>query len=119
MCSLGRATLSHDPVDPLLRHTAELGGATIDLMGGTYILSAPLSFPTAAGGRSFGVRDGTLRAADHFPKNRFLIELNISSEQFAAGISFEDVVLDNVLLDGARRGDGLLSANCVRRSSSP
>ena len=51
-----------------------LGGATLDLEGGTYLISAPLAMPDFRG--NWRIRGGTLRASPSFPKNRFQLRLD-------------------------------------------
>ena len=51
----------------------DLGGATLDLSGGTYLISAPLVIPPGVGNAQI-VR-GTLRAASGFPSDRWLVEI--------------------------------------------
>ena len=60
------------------RHTmasniTDLGGATLDLSGGTYLISAPLVIPPGFGNAQI-VR-GTLRASAAFPSDRYLVEI--------------------------------------------
>jgi hypothetical protein len=57
----------------------DLGGATLDLAGGIFLLSSPIVFPPA-GARNFQVRGGTLRAARSFPISRFLLEMNYTEQ---------------------------------------
>jgi hypothetical protein len=59
----------------------DLGGATLDLGGGIFLLSGPVVFP-AGGARNFQVRGGTLRAARTFPVSRFLLELNYTETSY-------------------------------------
>lgn len=94
--SLGTAS------DPQL----DLGGATLDLAGGVYLISSPIVFPTP-GARNFQVRGGTLRAASTFPESRFLFELNYTEASYVENAVFQDIVFD-----GGRwlRGGGLCSA---------
>ena len=51
----------------------DLGGATLDLSGGTYLISAPILIPPGFGNAQI-VR-GTLRAAPSFPAERWLVEI--------------------------------------------
>ena len=60
------------------RHTmasniTDLGGATLDLSGGSYLLSRPIVVPPGVGNAQI-VR-GTLRAAPSFPPDRWLVEI--------------------------------------------
>jgi len=83
----------------------DLGGATIDLAGGVFLISSPIVFPTR-GARNFQVRGGTLRASSTFPNSRFLLELN-----YTEGSYVENAVFTDVVFDGGRglRGGGLCS----------
>lgn len=49
----------------------DLGGATLDLRGGEYLISEPLVVPPFVGNCHF--RDGTLRAAPSFPADKWLV----------------------------------------------
>jgi hypothetical protein len=51
----------------------DLGGATLDLSGGTYLISTPIVIPPGFGNAQI-VR-GTLRAAPSFPADRWLVEI--------------------------------------------
>ena len=52
----------------------DLGGATLDLGGGVFLISSPVVFP-AVGARNFQVRGGTLRAARSFPAAGYFLHL--------------------------------------------
>eukprot|EP00037_Helgoeca_nana_P018239 m.174645 g.174645 ORF g.174645 m.174645 type:complete len:662 (-) comp24362_c0_seq1:222-2207(-) len=60
------------------RHTmasniTDLGGATLDLSGGTYLISAPIVIPAMFG--NLQIVRGTLRASATFPAARWLVEI--------------------------------------------
>lgn len=60
------------------RHTTaanitDLGGATLDLSGGTYLISAPIVIPAFYA--NVQIVKGTLRASASFPAARFLVEI--------------------------------------------
>lgn len=60
------------------RHTmasniTDLGGATLDLSGGTYLISAPIVIPAMFG--NLQIVQGTLRASATFPAARWLVEI--------------------------------------------
>lgn len=55
----------------------DCGGATIDLQGGQYLLSKPLSFPQMYG--NFKMMSGTLRAMDSFPTDKYLVSVGAKS----------------------------------------
>ena len=51
----------------------DLGGAVLDLQGGTYLLSQPLAIPQYVG--NLRVIDGTLRASPAFPPAEFVLTI--------------------------------------------
>jgi hypothetical protein len=51
---------------------AGAGGASLDLGGGDYVVSAPISIPTYYG--NFRIVNGALRASATFPPGNHLIE---------------------------------------------
>ena len=59
--------------DPMADCIVNLGGATLDLGGGEFLISAPLVIPPHVG--NVRIRGGTLRASPTFPPDRFLIEV--------------------------------------------
>jgi hypothetical protein len=61
------------PHHTMASNITDLGGATLDLSGGTYLISAPLVIPPGYGNAQI-VR-GTLRAAPNFPSARWLVEI--------------------------------------------
>lgn len=93
---------------------ADLGGATIDLQGGDYLISAPLATPNYYG--NYRIVDGTLRASASFPPSSFLLELGGSdgvcpeaSEPMYAACA-ANVAVSNLLLDGGGVAAGGLHA---------
>jgi hypothetical protein len=88
-----------------------LGGATLDLEGGTYLISAPLAMPDFRG--NWRIRGGTLRASPSFPKNRFLIEVGSHSCQPKdnQNVCSEFVGMDNIFLDGGHTAAGCLKVS--------
>ena len=99
----------------------DLGGAVLQLSGGTYLLERPVSFPSMVG--NFKVVYGTLRAsASGFPKakagnSRFIIELGESDElckktnkQKSCN---ENVGFEDLTIDGNRVAYGGLSINAT------
>ena len=91
-------------------NVTNLGGAIIDLRGGTFRVNSPVVFP-ASGGGNLGVQDGTLRAGEGFPAGRFLIELNISATDWPHQ-TFVDLTFSNLVLDGDNLAGGLSCVNC-------
>lgn len=90
---------------------ADLGGATVDLGGGAYSLSAPLVIPPFYG--NCRVINGALRAGPGFPPGRYLIEVGAegacgphANAQASCNV---DVGLAGLALDG-----GLVAAGGAR-----
>ena len=71
--ALAHAINSRNASRSMARHILDLGGVTLSLQGGDYLLTRPLSIPTGIG--NLKVTGGTLRAASSFPHRRFLIEV--------------------------------------------
>lgn len=95
-------------IDPRFPDAPNLGGATIDLEGGQYLLSAPLVLPSV-GGSNWALQDGTLRAGGSFPPWRYLVEMNITAWP---NTTFQGVVLSNLVLDGAGVAGGVACVAC-------
>lgn len=66
------ALISFAGNNKLATNNADVGGAKIDLDGGTYLLNAPISFPRGYG--NFVISGGTLIASSTFPAGRCLLE---------------------------------------------
>jgi len=112
------ALLSTKAVAPhaMAAHIKDLGGATLDLGGGQYLLSAPVVIPPMYG--NLHVSDGTLRASPTFPDNRWLVEIGSATECFpklpngqpdTQGCCNEFVGIESVLFDA-----GFTAAGGVR-----
>lgn len=56
---------------------ADLGGATLDLTGGKFLISRPLHIPPMFG--NLHVRDGSLHASEAFPPHQHLINIGNAS----------------------------------------
>jgi hypothetical protein len=79
----------------------DLGGATLDLGGGDYLISSPIVIPENYG--NFHIQRGTIRASPTFPSARYLIEVGSTSCSNGQGscnenIGFEDLMLDSQLV---------------------
>jgi hypothetical protein len=97
----------------------DLGGATLDLLGGTYLVSEPLVFPSGFG--NFQVVSGTIRASAGFPGGRFLLEVGSDNpHNYKNGTSFcypgehqnicnEDINIQQLFLDASHVASGGLS----------
>jgi hypothetical protein len=55
----------------------DCAGATLDLAGGEYLISAPLAIPPGYG--DLHIMQGSLHASESFPRDRFLIEVGNST----------------------------------------
>ncbi|CAI0375786.1 unnamed protein product, partial [Linum tenue] len=97
--------------EELIPGIKDLGGAVIDLQGGAYKISKPISFPPSGGGGLL-VKDGSLRASRGFPADRFLVEL--LSPKSGNGIFYEDVRFKDVLFDSGFSGGGVLAVDTAR-----
>ncbi|XP_061360064.1 polygalacturonase QRT3-like [Gastrolobium bilobum] len=109
----------------------DLGGVVIDLQGGNYKISKPITFPSSGGGNVV-VKGGTLRASDTFPGDRHLVELWSSNskklettESLHAdslnsikaqnnGIYYEDITFRDILFDSSYRGGGIFIVDSAR-----
>ena len=94
----------------MARGIVDLGGVTLSLQGGEYLLSRPLHIPVGVG--NIKVAGGTLRAAPGlFPRHRFLIEVGgghdacvaVDPQQKSCN---ENVGVEDLMLDGARVANG-------------
>ncbi|CAI0375782.1 unnamed protein product [Linum tenue] len=114
-----------DPSQELMPGIKDLGGAVIDLQGGKYKIGKPISFPPVGGGDIL-IKEGSLRAAEGFPSDRFLVELlfpqseilinkteNVSLLQ-GTTIFYEDITFRDLLFDSGHSGGGLLVVDTAR-----
>ncbi|XP_028752002.1 polygalacturonase QRT3-like [Neltuma alba] len=116
----------------LVRGVRDLGGVVIDLEGGSYRIGKPISFPSSGGG-NLVVKSGSLRAAETFPSDRYLVELSSSNSSqldnlveslHVDGISgkkaqndvihYEDISFRDILFDSSYRGGGISIADSAR-----
>ncbi|KAF6176382.1 hypothetical protein GIB67_041229 [Kingdonia uniflora] len=99
----------------LLPGVNDLGGAVIDLQGGSYIVSQPIRFP-ASGGGNLVIKGGSLRASSTFPGDRHLIEVwsPSSSNKDGTEIYYEDITFRDLLLDSSLRGGGIYIVDSAR-----
>lgn len=110
---LSRNTSSHI----LSGKAVDLGGVTLDLQGGDYLISEPLTVPLYFG--NYRIIDGTLRASQSFPPDKYLLELGsdgtvcteASDPQYAA--CGADASVSNVLLDGSGVAMGGMRASYI------
>ena len=104
----------------------DLGGATVDLGGGDYLLSQPLLVPPFFGNVHFV--DGTLRAAPSFPPSSWLVQVgNLSCQPLlpngkpdGQGSCVEFVTFSNMLFDAAHvAAGGVNIANAMGATVGP
>ncbi|ESQ55359.1 hypothetical protein EUTSA_v10025078mg [Eutrema salsugineum] len=97
----------------LMEGINDLGGARIDLEGGSYLISRPLRFPSAGAGNLL-ISGGTLKASDDFPVDKYLIELNDESSKLQ--YIFEYITFRDLLIDCNYRGGAIAVINSLRTS---
>ncbi|KAJ1382332.1 Pectin lyase fold/virulence factor [Sesbania bispinosa] len=101
----------------LLKDIKDLGGAQIDLQGGSYLISRPLQLPVAGVGNLM-IHGGSIRASDNFPSNGHLIDLSNSGESKKGSTSqsynYEYITFKDLLLDSNYRGGGISVINSLR-----
>nr|XP_043634380.1 polygalacturonase QRT3 [Erigeron canadensis] len=112
----------------LLAGVNDLGGATVDLQGGSFKISKPIAIPPNSG--NLVIQGGTLRASDTFPTDGYLIELHSPSspkttthesyDPFSETkvrnepIYYEDITFRDILFDSSNIGGGLLVIDSAR-----
>eukprot|EP00927_Polykrikos_kofoidii_P005009 TRINITY_DN11991_c0_g1_i4.p1 TRINITY_DN11991_c0_g1~~TRINITY_DN11991_c0_g1_i4.p1 ORF type:complete len:550 (-),score=51.88 TRINITY_DN11991_c0_g1_i4:106-1755(-) len=94
---------------PMAAGIRNMGGWTLDLSGGTYLISSPLVFPDFNG--NYHISEGTLRASSSFPSDRFVIEVGTEActPKDQQQVCSESIVLNGVFVDGGHK-----AAGCVR-----
>jgi hypothetical protein len=111
--------------DPMADCIANLGGATLDLGGGEFLISAPLVIPPHVGNAR--IRGGTLRASPSFPPARFLIEIGQAGCTTGCGgkvekqkVCNEMIGLDSLFLDSSHvAAGGVLSQATMGTTVGP
>ncbi len=99
--AVARNTSGHRLADGIV----DLGGVTVDLGGGDYLLSAPMVWPAYTG--NYRIIHGTVRAAPSFPPDRWLIEVgSVAGCANGQGSCNEDVGVEGVFFDGAQVAAG-------------
>ncbi|KAI3794684.1 hypothetical protein L1987_37317 [Smallanthus sonchifolius] len=115
----------------LLPGVNDLGGAIVDLQGGSFRISRPVVIPPNSG--NLVIQGGTLRASNTFPSGNYLIELNSpnslkhsktatneshgtfsDSKSQNEPIYYEDITLRDILFDSSNIGGGLLVVDSAR-----
>ncbi|PKA61584.1 Polygalacturonase QRT3 [Apostasia shenzhenica] len=108
----------------LLAGIADLGGAEINLEGGSYLITRPISLPFSPAG-NLKIHSGSLRASDDFPENRYVIELWASSSNqnrvspdissaATSAYDYEYITLSGIMVDANFRGGGIAVVNSLR-----
>lgn len=85
----------------------DLGGVTIDLGGGDYLINEPIVFPGYVG--NFRIIFGTLRAGASFPRDRWIIEIGTAYCNTGQQECNQDIGFEGLFLDGNQ-----IAAGCVR-----
>ena len=102
------ALLNHSShaVPPMADAIVNLGGATLDLRGGEYLVSQPLIIPKLVG--NVRIRGGSLLASPSFPAGRFLIEVGEEgcNAKVPQAVCNEMIGLDSIFLDAAHVAAG-------------
>ncbi|KAI3747291.1 hypothetical protein L6452_09745 [Arctium lappa] len=115
----------------LLPGVNDLGGAIVDLQGGSFKISKPIVIPPNSG--NLVLQGGTLRASDPFPSDGYLIELRSPSSSKPSKnkayephntfsdmknrnepIFYEDITFRDILFDSSNLGGGLLVIDSAR-----
>lgn len=93
----------------------DLGGVTIDLQGGDYQISRPVSIPEWYG--NFRIVGGTLRAGPTFPTDRYLLEIGgdmaackQANKQKSCN---EKIGIEDLFFDGDLRAKGGVQINAT------
>jgi len=103
-----------------------LGGATLDLDGGIYLISQPVVIPAFVG--NVGISGGTLRASERFPGGRWLLEIGDpgcqaklpSGKKDEQGCCNEFVKVEDVLFDASHvASGGVRVANAMGATIGP
>ncbi|KAJ0485467.1 putative polygalacturonase [Helianthus annuus] len=120
-CSVGNG-------QQLLPGVNDLGGAIVDLQGGSFRISKPIIIPPNSG--NLVIQGGTLRASNTFPSDGYLIELHSPSSLKSSKtkshdtlsdiktrnepIYYEDITLRDILFDSSNISGGLLVVDSAR-----
>ncbi|KAL8193842.1 hypothetical protein R6Q57_026084 [Mikania cordata] len=115
----------------LLPGVNDLGGAIIDLQGGSFRISKPIVIPANSG--NLVIRSGTLRASTTFPSDGYLIELHspnslkpsttatnkphdtlTDTKTRNEPIYYEDITFRDILFDSSNIAGGLLVVDSAR-----
>eukprot|EP00041_Stephanoeca_diplocostata_P018942 m.401419 g.401419 ORF g.401419 m.401419 type:complete len:547 (-) comp21165_c0_seq9:182-1822(-) len=106
--------------DPMADKIVNLGGATLDLSGGEYLISAPLVIPKLVG--NVRITGGTLKASPAFDPTKFLIEIGEAgcNEKIPQGVCNEFIELDSIFFDSFHvAAGGVFIANTMGATVGP
>ncbi|CAA0823812.1 Pectin lyase-like superfamily protein [Striga hermonthica] len=107
----------------------DFGGAIIDLLGGNYLISKPITFPSGIG--NIVTQGGSLRASNTFPGDKHLIQLIFSppspkltssspanfsdqKDSNSDNIRYESITFRDILFDSSLRGGGIAVFDSAR-----
>ncbi|KZV46340.1 hypothetical protein F511_07892 [Dorcoceras hygrometricum] len=96
----------------LMNGIVNLGGARIDLDGGSYLISRPVQFPVSGRGNLL-IHGGSLKASNIFPNGGYMIDLSPASPG-GLEYNYEFVTLRDLLLDSNYRGGGIQVVKSLR-----
>lgn len=112
-----QAALAHDSGHSMGAHgkIIDLGGVTIDLQGGDYLISRPVIFPDFFG--NYRIVGGTLRAGPTFPTDRYLVEIGgdvaACKQDNKQHSCTERVGIEDLFFDGDLRAKGGVQINAT------
>ena len=96
-----------DKQHPLANGIANCGGATVDLGGGTYLISEPISIPQNYG--NFRFVHGTFRVSPTFPASRYVIEVGGGACNNSQKSCNQDLGFEGLFIDGMQVAAGGIS----------
>ena len=119
--ALGEALLTYASNSSTLDNgIADLQGATVDLQGGAYLLSAPFRIPPGVG--NMRVINGDLLAAPSFPRDGYLLHVGELAPgcSNAQGSCNVDIGMEGLSLDGRQvAAGGAFIANVMGEGWAP
>jgi len=89
----------------------DLGGATLDLRGGIFLIDEPVAFPVRYS--NFRIEKGTLVAAETFPRTEFMVTVGASGlcPELRDTDCNRDVDISQLTVDGNARAWGAILVN--------
>lgn len=107
--AIAEALSRHSSNSSLADGIVDLGGTTLDLGGGDYLLSKPLVIPAGYG--NVRIISGTLRASSSFPPSTYLIEIGGKVCKNRQKSCNENIAIQDIMLDGKQRAGGGIRIN--------